>query len=148
MEKRIKPRIYKQWERPEINEKIEYGPTQTDESQKEQTDINNILKRYLKTGQLSHAINENPQFGDFSEPLDYQAAMQTVATAQQQFELLPAHQRERFNNNPQKMLEFLADENNRAEAIKLGILPKPLETPPKELNQAPIEQNSSNLNPT
>ena len=60
----------------------------------------------------------DPMYGDFSEPTDYHAAMQTISLANQQFELLPAIVRERFQNSPAKMLEFLADSNNKEEAIK------------------------------
>lgn len=139
------PRIYKQWETPDYQTIKDFGPSQADESQLESTDINNILKRYQKTGLLAHAIEMEPQYGDFSESTDYQAAMQTIATANQQFELLPANLRERFQNNPAKMLEFVANKENKEEAIKLGIIPQPKKEAIKDSKMAQVEQKDSTL---
>lgn len=53
--------------------------------------------------------------------------MQLMAQAQQNFMLLPAEIRERFNNDPGRLIAFLEDDRNKNEAIKLGIVNKPPE---------------------
>ena len=41
--------------------------------------------------------------------------------AQQSFESLPSELRGRFENDPAKLIDFLSDERNNAEAVKLGL---------------------------
>lgn len=94
------------------------------------TDINNIMKRYESTGALPQMIRAQPRYGDFSDPIDYQESLNIVRFAQEQFEALPARVRERFGNDPQKFLEFTGDPENREEMVKLGLATKREEAPP------------------
>lgn len=96
----------------------------TKQSFSDECDINNILRRYEKTGQLPDRIKENPRYGDFSQPFDYQESLNIVIHAQEQFSLLSARVRERFNNDPQKFLEFTADPENLPEMVELGLAEK------------------------
>ena len=41
------------------------------------------------------------------------------------FMALPAAVRERFNNDPAELVDFVSDVNNRSEAIDLGLIPPP-----------------------
>jgi len=52
---------------------------------------------------------------------------------------LPAKMRARFHNDPQELLEFISNEENRAEAEKLGLVAKKPETPPAPIAQ-PVTQ--------
>lgn len=88
-------------------------------------DIKNILKRYEKTGQVP-GNPRVPLTGDFSSVPDFQAAMELIARAKEQFESLPAEIRSRFANDPTVFLDFMSKEENKEEAIKLGILAKPV----------------------
>lgn len=92
----------------------------------EECDINTIVKRFGITGELPNGINM-PLSGDFTNVTDFQTAMNTVRQAQESFMELPAEVRRRFNNDPARVLAFLDDEANRDEAIKLGIVAKPVE---------------------
>lgn len=91
------------------------------------TDINFIMERYLKTGLLPQSRAQG-FFGDASALPDYQEAQNIIVVAKTAFEALPAKVRERFHNSPEKFLDFMADEDNRAEAQALGLL-KPVEPP-------------------
>ena len=52
--------------------------------------------------------------------------MNVVRAADENFMRLDARVRSRFNNSPQKFLEFFADPENREEAVRLGlVLPSP-----------------------
>lgn len=114
--------------RPEGYEKpvLVCGPTMTKKSQQDETDINNIIKRYDRTGVLSHMAAHEPVYMDV-DPITFQDAMQTVINAQQAFESLPSSIRSKFSNNPKEFLEYVQDPNNKDEAIELGLLP-PAET--------------------
>lgn len=96
-------------------------PTLTKQAFKDECDVNNILKNFEKTGQLPDLIKAQPQYGDFSEVAEYQDAMNVVAVANQQFANLPAHTRDRFNNNPAQFLEFVDNPENAQELIKMGL---------------------------
>ena len=89
--------------------------------QKDDADINTIVKRFGLTGELPQ-FDKQPRYGDFTDVTDYHSAMNAVAQANQEFMTLPAEMRARFNNDPAALIEFLADDNNRAEAAKLGII--------------------------
>lgn len=104
----------------------------------EEADVNNIMRRYAQTGYIVDPLNPGtakPMFGDFSVDFDYQEAQNMLISANNQFMALPADLRKRFGNNPGELLAFLADSNNKDEAIRLGLIdspevpPAPLETP-------------------
>lgn len=91
------------------------------QSQKEEADINTILRKFGVTGQLPQNIRM-PQYGDFTGIGDYQSALAAVKQAEQNFMMLPAELRERFNHNPQEFVEFCENKDNKEEAKKLGLL--------------------------
>lgn len=93
------------------------------QSQKDETDINVIVKRFGVTGQLPNNLR-TPQYGDYEAVLDFQSAMQVVVSAKNQFEALPAAVRKRFGNDPQAYLEFATNPENKDELIKMGLVAK------------------------
>lgn len=94
----------------------------------EEADINTIVRRFGLTGQMPENIGF-PEYGDFSEVHDYQTSLNILREADEAFLRIPAEIRARFANDPQQLLEFLHDGNNRDEALKLGLIPKPPEKP-------------------
>lgn len=92
----------------------------------EEVDINTIVKRFGLTGELP----ENPRLprsGDFTQVTDYKTALDAVREADAGFMELPAHIRAEFDHDPQKLLEFLENDKNRARATELGLVVKPPE---------------------
>ncbi len=108
------------------------GESLTVQSQSEDADINVLMRRFGITGQFpSNPVV--PSYGDFSDVLDYRSALDAVNAAQRNFMEFPADLRARFLNDPQRMLEFVSDDANHAEAFKLGLTktaPAPSSTPP------------------
>lgn len=98
--------------------------TLTEQQHIEEADINYIAERFMRTGEMPQLLNM-PTSGDFDETTDFQSAMNVIAQAKQEFMALPAKMRTRFNNDPAELIAFLEDEENRPEAIKLGLVPKP-----------------------
>lgn len=103
-------------------------PSMTDQTQAASTDINNIMKRYEKTGQLEDLIRMGMAgdtgmfYGDFTDAPTFQEALNITLHAQEQFGRLDAHIRNRFENDPAKFLEFATDEKNKDEMRKMGLL--------------------------
>jgi len=112
---------YKREESPGISD---FGPSKVRPEYESQTNINKIMKRFQKTGQLPDLINRNPQYGDFSKAPDYLEAKLTIIRAHEQFEALPADVRKRFSNDPAMFLDFVHDERNVDELVKLGLAKK------------------------
>ena len=95
-------------------------PSLTQQQFKEESDINTIVDRFMKSGVLPTPVNM-PQFVDFEGIFDYQTAMNAVRSADEQFMRMDAKIRARFNNSPQEFLAFFADPANTEEAIRLGL---------------------------
>jgi len=111
-------------------------PSLTLQSSKDDCDLNLIVDRMVKTGEhVPQARIED--YGDFSGAEDYHTLMNKLIDAQDAFSSLDAPVRERFNNDPGQLFHFLNNENNRQEAIKLGLITQP-ETP----SAAPITNAS------
>jgi len=96
------------------------GPSLTKQSFKDECDINNILRKYIKTGVLNASVKAQ-QMGDFSNVGDYHQAMNTVIAAHDAFMNLPSKIRERFDNDAGNFLAFMSDAKNEAEAVELGL---------------------------
>lgn len=101
-------------------------PSLAQQHMKDETDINNIVAQYGVTGQLPEAPVRVPTYGDFTGTNDYRQALDMVLAADDAFMALPAHVRERFNNDPAELVDFVSDINNRSEAIDLGLIPLPV----------------------
>ena len=92
----------------------------TKQSFKDECDVNNIVNRWLKSGQLPLASMSSPSFIDVSGVPDYHTALNIVRQSQDMFAALPAAVRDRFGNDPGQLLAFVEDEKNLDEAIRLG----------------------------
>lgn len=118
-------------------------PSLTQQQFKDDVDINVLLERYKVTGQLPQGVRL-PSYGDFTGVSDYRSAMDAVRKASDSFMDLPAHVRARFDNDPQKFLEFVSDEKNRDEIIKLGLAsPDAKPSQPAEGSGAEPQVNAS-----
>lgn len=107
-------------------------PLLTVQAQRNDVDINQIMKK-IEKGMM---INVNPfegRFEDISEFDGLESAIIKVQKANEEFMTLPADLRSKFDNDPVKLIDFLSDEGNRAEAEELGLV-----NPKQAGNPAPI----------
>lgn len=93
----------------------------TQQSSKEVCDINQLIIRYRAGQLITHVSAIEGRYGDVPEA-DYKEAMDLIAGATSMFNQLPSSIRNRFENNPGKLLGFMENPDNRAEAIKLGLI--------------------------
>lgn len=105
-----------------------YCPDQVDQEGVDAVNINNLMAKYDPSGKLfANAITQGftteagLKFDEFIQPVDFQESLNRTIHAQQQFETLPANLRNRFENNPIKFLEYMADKENTEEQYKLGL---------------------------
>ncbi len=110
----------------EEQEKIKFPPTITQQNKRESTNINLIMDKAKKTGILP-SNKLNVEYGDFTLAEDLQDAFTKVEEARTEFDRLPGKVRKKFGQNPVAIMDFLSKEENREEAIELGLIEKPLE---------------------
>lgn len=126
-------------------------PPETDQSFGKECDINHIVKKFIKTGQITHLARRQGFYGDQSQIPDFQTAMDTVTKAQQAFDELPAHIRKRFANSPHELMQFLQDPKNQDEAISLGLMEMvetPQQAPQSTTNQTTTKPAPASGEPT
>lgn len=112
------------------------------QSAEEESNINTIVRRFGLTGQLPDQV-AMPQSGDFTNVPDFHTAMNLIRKTQEEFLRVPADIRARFGNDPQALMNFLEDDQNRAEATRMGLL-KPVEVPPEPLAVRVVSEPASN----
>ena len=100
---------------------------------------NYVIERVLRGQDIT--LNAQPMFGDFTDiPSSYHEALNVVTRAKQNFMLLDAKLRARFDNDPGQFVEFVSNPENKDECIKLGLIEqvKPIESPAKEVAAAAL----------
>lgn len=109
----------------------------------EEADINNLMARFEKTGQLPSNVGMNaPQYLDVSEVPDLMTALQVVEAAKAAFMTLPARTRAEFENDPMKFVAFAENPENLEQMRKWGLAePEKVAEPPMkvEVVNAPAE---------
>lgn len=95
-------------------------PSLTIQSQKEEADINTIVRNFGVTGQLPQGVRV-PSYGDFDGVDDYRSAIDAVRAAEDSFLAMPSDLRARLGNDAGRFVEWCADVNNLEEMRKLGL---------------------------
>lgn len=100
------------------------GESMTKQSFKDECDINVIMARYERSGQLPLSDDVRAEFGDFSDSLSFHEASNRIIAAQDAFMRVPAHIRAEFGNDPGRFLEFAIDPKNLDRMVELGLAVK------------------------
>lgn len=88
----------------------------------QECDINAIVARNAVKGFQKELTGKEHYFADVSNIPDYRGAMTAIARANEEFARLPSYIRNRFDNDPAKLIDFVNDKRNRKEAEKLGLV--------------------------
>lgn len=102
------------------------GPSLTKQSFKNECDINGIMKRFERTGIITHNAKREGYFADVSVVPDFAEAVQAVRKAEDMFMSLPAKLRAEFDNDAAAYVRFCADPANKDRMIELGLMEKPV----------------------
>lgn len=99
------------------------------QSEKENCDINVIVKRFGVTGVAPGSVRPL-SYENYEDVFDFQSAMNSIRSAEETFAALPADLRRRFANDPQLYLEFCSKAENIPEMRRMGMaLPEPEPAP-------------------
>lgn len=96
------------------------GESLTQQSFKEECDINTIVRRFGLTGTMPQGIVP-PTYQSFEGIFDFHTAMNAIAQARESFDAMPAEVRLRFKNDPQAFVEFCSDKKNLKEMRDMGL---------------------------
>lgn len=97
----------------------------TVQSERDRCDLNVIKNIYDRTGIMNNVRTDIPRYGDFTSFADYHSVVFRAQQAEDDFMSLPAALRARFSNDPGKLIEFVSNPSNAAEAVNLGLLVNP-----------------------
>lgn len=104
------------------------GKSLTVQSEHDETDVNLIIAKYNKFGILPELKNSEPYFTD--EVIEYYGDFHThtqkIKAAENYFNSLPSELREYFDNSVNKLAIWITNPDNAEEAIKLGLISKPV----------------------
>lgn len=100
---------------------VPVGDSLTVQADSRDADINVIMDRYARTGQMP-GLSRLPRYGDFDGISDYREAIHAVREAEDLFMRLPAKLRYRFGNDAGAFVDFCEDPKNRLELAELGLL--------------------------
>lgn len=95
--------------------------TLTQQHFESECNINNIVQKYTQDDIIQSALLAQLIYSDFDSQDDYASMLQRVKDAEENFNQLPVSIRNRFENDPGKLIKFVEDPRNRAEGEKLGI---------------------------
>ncbi len=114
------------------------GPSRTKQSFKDESDINNIIAQYVRTGLLTPVVDRPPFYVDVSEVGDYRQALENVQLADDLFMDLSPKIRAEFDHSPAEFLDFCSDPANADRMREMGLLPpldevEPVVVPVEEL---------------
>lgn len=98
----------------------DFGESMAQTSDMEDADINVIMAKYNRTGMMP-SLNMQALTGDFSDVGDFREAQERIREANEEFAKVPANLRKRFDNDPQKFIDFVLDDSNETELVKLGL---------------------------
>jgi phage internal scaffolding protein len=116
-------------------------PSLAQQHMKDECDINVLVERFGVTGSMPVAPIE-PSYGDFSGVGDYHTALNKIKAADEAFMALPAKIRAKFDHDPNALLNYLQNEENRDEAIQIGLIDgKPVVAPVVSAVETPKESS-------
>lgn len=96
------------------------GPSKARQEFKKETDVNELMRRFKKTGVLP-VNGVAPKFLDCCDVPQFQEAMQVMLDATEAFRKLPAIVRKEFDNDAEKFVVFAQDKENIGKLREWGL---------------------------
>lgn len=126
-----------------LDENGEQSIGKTEQHHKAECDINNVIKKYDKTGLITHVNTAKATYGDYTDINEYQESLNIVIKAENAFMEMPSSIRKKFGNDPGLFMEFISNPDNLEEMITLGIAERPITPVPMEVKIVADEDGST-----
>jgi len=104
-------------------------PMLTQQSAKDECDINVLMKRYQKTGLFPQYPGATPKYVSNIDAPDFLEAQNLLLQAKSEFAALNSEIRKRFDNDPAKFFAWVNDPANADELVKMGLREEPVPEP-------------------
>lgn len=111
----------------DLTSSVDAGGSPTQQQFREEVDVNVIVSRFGVGRQV--AVDTMGVYGDFTGIFDYESALARIEGAQARFMSLPAEVRERFQNDPGRLVRA-AQDLSEEDFAKLMDPPKVEAAPP------------------
>ena len=119
------------------------GEIRTHQAFKDECDIGQKVRRWSRQGILADALKQPPlPYGDFSNVDDYMTALIQVRATERAFMSLPANMRNALDNDPQVMLDKMADPEWQKRFAEMGVENVEAPAPPEKASETPPEPPS------
>lgn len=115
-------------------------PSLTKQSFVPETDINNIMNKYLRTGEIHHLTPQKGTYG-IAPSYDFREALEIVKNSTEKFDNLPSEIRTKFDNDPAKFLEYVENPANLSELVSMGLAEETPDTDTQNSQKAPHDEN-------
>lgn len=112
-------------------------PSMAKQEFKDQCDINLIVKRYAQRGLFDHVSPITPTYGDASQVMDLQQAMDLVDRVKAEFDELPAEVRRAALNDPMELRDMLTTEAGVRQLQAAGMKLQFTDDQPEPSKEAP-----------
>lgn len=96
----------------------------TRQSEEARTNINKIAQHHMRQRMAGNPNGRQPIYGVVPSK-SYHEMMNAIVSLDTQFARLPPKIRKRFHGRPELLLSFLEDDNNRREAVMMGLVSDP-----------------------
>lgn len=118
-----------------------FKPSLTEQSHRNEVDINSIIARYRRTGVLGTPTQVREMFyGDFSAVGSFHEVQNIIMDAAKRFMELPSNVRLAFENDPARFLDAFKDDSQLQKLIDLGLVKAPDPVVGTLDNPAPIDK--------
>ena len=98
------------------------GESMTKQAFKDESDANNILKKYVNSGDVADLQKAHGVFLDVSEMGDYQASLNAVIAAREAFDALPSKVKNAFDNDPGALVDAVSNPEMKGKLLELGLI--------------------------
>lgn len=111
---------------------------------KMECDVNEIVRRFVQTGDATLLEGSSPVYANVSEmPTDLASAYAAIYQAEDAFMRLPSEIRKSLDNDPSRLGQWLADPDNKGVAVKFGLMNVPVEKNETKVSAEIVEKKSS-----
>ena len=108
------PKFFTRFDRPETKGITFSKPSLTEQSHKQDCDINVLVSNYARSGILGDPSSYRPLvFGDFSKLGSLQEQRNALSEISSYFDQLPSETREAFSNDPMKLVDAFLDPSKK-----------------------------------
>ena len=102
---------------------VQFEPSKTNQDFAKEVEINNIMDRFTRTGELPMNISSTLVYGDFTQNSDFMSTLNRIKQGKDLFHEINAKLDNKFND-PQELSDFMSDPKNEKQLQQLGIFTK------------------------